>query len=298
MNNHFHVGLAGTGKMGAAMVKRLLSQGHSVTIWNRTIDKTKPLVELGAKSVPTLPDLVSKCDRIITILTDENALDSVYKGPNNILSVAPEGKLFIDMSTVKPAKPIEIGALVKASGASYLECPVGGSIGPASEGKLLGFVGGSEADLERAMDLLNVLCRRVDYLGPLGSGSTMKLAINLPLLVYWQALSEALSIIEPLHLDPKRAIEIISETSGAPNMLKTRGGMIASALGGVVNPNITVDVATMRKDLQAMIDQAASHQRTLPLTSQALACFTQASDEGLSHADCTALLGWWLKNKS
>ena len=76
-----------------------------------------------------------------------------------------------------------------------MECPVGGSVGPASEGKLLGFAGGAEQALARAKPILDQLCRRVQHVGPLGAGATMKPAINLPLMVYWQTLGEALSLI-------------------------------------------------------------------------------------------------------
>ena len=87
-------------------------------------------------------------------------------------------------------------------GAAFVECPVGGSTGPAREGKLFGLVGGAPADIARAMPVLEQLCRRIEHIGALGSGATMKLAVNLPLLVYWQALGEALAICKPLNLPP------------------------------------------------------------------------------------------------
>ena len=122
----------------------------------------------------------------------------------------------------------------------------------------------------------------------------MKLAINLPLMVYWQTLSEALSLIQPLGLDPARVVEIFAETSGGPNMLKVRGPMIAQALSGAKSPQVTVDVATMRKDMNAMLAQAQLQGRELPLTALALGCFERAAGAGLDLADCTQLPVWWL----
>jgi 3-hydroxyisobutyrate dehydrogenase len=167
-------------------------------------------------------------------------------------------------------------------------------VGPALQGKLLGFVGGAAPDLERARELLEVLCRRVEHVGELGAGATMKLAINLPLMVYWQTLSEALSLLQPLGLDPARVVDILSETSGGPNMLKARGPMIAQALAGNADGTVSVNVSTMRKDLRSMLDQAALQQVRLPLAQLTLQSFEQAGAAGLDSADCTQLPVWWL----
>jgi 3-hydroxyisobutyrate dehydrogenase len=289
-----HIGIAGTGKMGTAIAKRLLALGHQVSVWNRTAKRAEPLLAQGAKWADTAAALATAAPVVITMLTDEAALDDVYFGASGLLAGAVKDKLLIDMSTVKPAKQQEVGAKVRASGARYLECPVGGSVGPASEGKLLGFVGGAVDDLERARELLSILCRRLDHVGELGAGATVKLAINLPLMVYWQTLSEALSILQPLGLEPSRVIEILAETSGGPNMLKVRGPMIAQALSGN-GPPVSVNVSTMRKDMRTMVEQAATQHYRLPLTSLALQTFDQAAAAGLDGADCTQLPVWWLR---
>lgn len=290
-----HIGIAGTGKMGSAIATRLLGLGHQVTVWNRTSARAQPLLALGAKWSESPQALAGQTDTVISMLTDEVALDQVYSGNNSLLAGSVGRSLFIDMSTVRPHKQQDIGAKVKAAGGAYLECPVGGSVGPALEGKLLGFVGGDPAYLERARQVLELLCRRIEYVGPLGSGATMKLAINLPLMVYWQTLGEALSLIEPLGLDPKRVMEIFSETSGGPNMLKTRGPMIAQALSGTGNGQVTVDLSTMRKDVRSMLAQGALDQSELPLTALTLQCLDRAADSGLDSSDCTQHLVWWLQ---
>ena len=289
-----HIGIVGTGKMGSAMTKRLLTQGHQVTVWNRTPERAQPLKELGAAVATSLPALAAAADVVISIVTDAAALRSVYEGPHSLLSAKPQGQLFIDMSTVSADTTRANGALVRAAGARYLECPVGGSVGPALEGKLLGFAGGEAADLERARPVLELLCRRLEHVGELGSGAVMKLAINLPLMVYWQTLSEALSLLQPLGLDPKRVVDILADTSGGPNMLKVRGPMIAQALAGQPG-GVTVNVATMRKDLKSMLDQGTANHYQLPVTSLVLKTFEQAGQQGLDEADCTQLLTWWLQ---
>ena len=292
------IGIAGIGKMGNAIGSRLLGLGYSVSVWNRTPNKTTGLVNAGAHLAATPKLLAESVDVVLTLLTNEAALDEVYSGPHGLLSGAVSQKIFIDMSTVKPAKPKEMALRANAVGAVYLECPVGGSVGPAKEGKLLGFVGGDSADVEKIKPLLDQLCKRVEHVGPYGAGSTVKLAVNLPLMVYWQTLGESLSLVESLGIDPTRMIDILADSSGGPNMLKVRGAMIAQTLSQKKSDQVTVSVATMRKDMRAMIDQAQVNQRQLPLTSLALSQFNTAAETGLDDKDCTELPVWWLAKGS
>lgn len=292
------IGIAGIGKMGNAIGIRLLGLGHTVSVWNRTSDKTTGLVNSGAQRLATPKMLAESVDVVLTLLTNEAALDDVYSGPEGLLTGAVGHKIFIDMSTVKPSKPKEMALRAHAVGAVFLECPVGGSVGPAKEGKLLGFVGGDAADIEKVKPLLDQLCKRVEHVGAHGAGSTVKLAVNLPLMVYWQTLGESLSLVESLGIDPTRMIDILADSSGGPNMLKVRGAMIAQTLSQKKSDQVTVSVATMRKDMRAMIDQAQVNQRQLPLTSLALSQFNTAAETGLDDKDCTELPVWWLAKGS
>ncbi len=190
-----------------------------------------------------------------------------------------------------------LAAKIDAQGAALIDCPVGGSVGPARDGKLIGFAGGAATDVARAKPLLDQMCRRVEHVGAVGSGASMKLAINLPLLVYWQALGEALVLCKPLGLDPARVMDILADTSGGPNVLKVRGPAIAKALQGQDTGAITFDIDSIRKDLQTMIEEAQSLGGTLPVTARALECFDEASREGLGKGDATLLPARWT-NKS
>jgi 3-hydroxyisobutyrate dehydrogenase len=282
-------GIAGTGRMGAAMASRLLSVGRELIVWNRTPEKTKDLVAAGAQIAASPDALVARADLIITMLTDDRAIESLYHGAGGLLSGRVAGKLFVEMSTVRPEVEIALAARVKEKGASLIDCPVGGTVGPAREGKLFGFVGGSDADVARARPVLDQVCRRVEHVGPVGAGARMKLAINLPLMVYWQAFGEALALCAPLGLDPDRLIGIFSETSGGPNVLKSRGPAIAAALRGQDTGPVTFDVDLIRKDLRVMIAEAEALGTELPVSQRALECFDDAAREGLGSKD-----GAWL----
>jgi 3-hydroxyisobutyrate dehydrogenase len=123
----------------------------------------------------------------------------------------------------------------------------------------------------------------------------MKLAINLPLLVYWQALGEALSLCQPLGIDAARLMDILADTSGAPNMLKVRGASIAATLQGKETTPVTVDIDTVRKDLRTMVEEARAMSRTLPLTARALECFDEAVKDGWGARDVTMFPVRWLQ---
>jgi 3-hydroxyisobutyrate dehydrogenase len=205
----------------------------------------------------------------------------------------------IDTSTVRPDTMASIGASALQAGAAFVECPVGGSIVPAKEGKLFGLAGGSKTDVARAMPILEQLCRRVEHVGePLGSGATMKLAINLPLLVYWQALGEALTICKPLNLPPERLIDILSDTAGTPTALKARGPGIARMLSGQPAGETAFGLSAAKKDLATAVAFGRSIDAALPVTASALACFEEAEAAGLGDADATAVSSRWVRRSN
>ncbi len=114
---------------------------------------------------------------------------------DGLLAGGIEGRLVIDMSTLLPDESLAVAAKVIGGGADFVDGPVGGTVAPALKGQLLGMAGGSEAAFARAKPIRDQLCRRVEHVGPVGSGARMKLAINLPLAIYWQTLAEALVML-------------------------------------------------------------------------------------------------------
>ncbi len=287
------IGVCGTGRMGSSIAQRLISLGHEVTVWNRSSAKAKPLADAGARLAASPAGLVEGCEITIVMLLNDNATEMVYRGANGILQGELAGKLIIDMSTVRPDTMKSNGLAVSRQGGAFVECPVGGSTGPAKEGKLLGLVGGTNADVSRATPLLEQLCRRIEHVGELGSGATIKLAINLPLLVYWQALGEALTICKPLGLPPDRLIDILSDTSGTPTAMKGRGPFIARMLGGAPLEEPAFGLSAAKKDLATAVQFAGSLPAQLPVAAAALACYEAAEAAGLGDADATAASVRW-----
>ena len=279
--------------MGAAMAARLIEKGNEVQVWNRSANKAAELVAAGARQASSPAQLAGNADIIVTMLTNAESLADVYEGATGLLSGDVKGKTFIEMSTVQPHDEVALAVKVRARGARFVECPVGGTVGPARSGALLGVAGGEKADFDVALPVLNQLCRRVDLVGPVGSGAKLKLALNLPLLVYYQALGEAMLLCRDIGLDNKWLMEFMAETSGGPNVLKARGPAIATALsGGEVTP-VTFDIDLVLKDLRTILDEAKVRGVRMPVVEQTLAVYEGAAKAGWGARDAATLPAWW-----
>ena len=292
-----NIGVAGLGAMGAAIAARLLEAGHQVTVWNRTAEKTKPLADAGAKVAATPAAVAAASEAVITILTDGAAIDAVYHAADGLLSGDVAGKLFVEMSTVPPKVETDLAPQVRAKGAAFVECPVGGSTAPARQGKLLGLMGAEPADAARAKPILNALCRKVEHCGPVGTGASMKLAINLPLMVAWQAYGEAFAIARDVGWEPKRLLDLFVESNGANNALKTRAEMIVAMLEGRDPGPTTFSIANGLKDLHTMVATGAAKGADMPATKAALAAFEEANAKGFGGGDGARMPVYWANRK-
>lgn len=287
------IGVAGLGKMGAAISARLLETGHELIVWNRSPAKADPLVAAGASRAGTPAELATQADTVISMLFDAPALDAVYRGADGLLAGRIEGTLFIEMSTVRPEAHQALAAEARRRGAAYLECPVGGTTGPARQGRLIGLAGGETADFARARPVLDQLCRRLEHVGPVGAGASMKLAINLPLLVFYQAFGEANALVRHLGRDPAWLVDLFADSSGGPNLLKNRGAALAAALGGNDPGPPGFDIDSIRKDLRTMREEAAARGFDLPVTERALSVFDAAAGQGWGRRDGAWLPAFW-----
>lgn len=295
-----NVGLCGTGRMGTAIAHRLLDLGYQVSVWNRTAEKARPLLERqrGAVFAPSPTELATNCEVIFSSLTDEAAVDAVYNGAQGVLSGQVAGKVLVEMSTLNPTAVRALSERVRAKRAALVECPVSGTVGPAREGKLLGLAAGEREDYDRVRPILEQLCRRVDYLGTAGAGASMKLAVNLPLVVYWEALGEAMSLCRDARIDPALILEIMMESSGGANALRNRAPKVLSALREGAKPEVGFDIDGMRKDLKTMAEVSGAMGIHLPLVSKVIECYDEAARAGWGNRDASAMAVFRLAQSS
>ncbi|AMN44442.1 NAD(P)-dependent oxidoreductase [Rhodoplanes sp. Z2-YC6860] len=293
-----HIGIAGVGRMGSNIGARLMEMGQTLTIWNRTADKTEALVKAGAKLAASPAALAGSVDAVMTIITNADAIQAMYHGPDGLLSGDVTGQLFIEMSTVPPEVQVALAEKVRAKGAAYVECPVSGSVIPARTGKLLGLMGAEPADAARARPILDHICRRVLHTGPVGNGAAMKLAVNLPLMVYWQALGEQLALCKDLKIDPAALLDFLSETSGAATVLKQRMPGIIARLNNEPSDIRTFNLDGGIKDVKAMLSEGDKRGVELPLLKQTLACYEEARRTMPGNDEVSNVAAYWSSRKS
>jgi 3-hydroxyisobutyrate dehydrogenase len=292
-----HIGIAGVGRMGSNIGARLMEMGQTLTVWNRTADKAEPLLKAGAKLATSPAALAGSVDAVMTIITNADAIQAMYHGPDGLLSGDVKGQLFVEMSTVPPEVQVALAEKVRAKGAAYVECPVSGSVIPARTGKLLGLMGAEPADAMRARPILDHICRRVLHTGPVGNGAAMKLAVNLPLMVYWQALGEQLALCKDLKIDPAALLDFLSETSGAATVLKQRMPGIVARLNDETSDIRTFSLDGGIKDVKAMLSEGAKRGVELPLLTQTLACYEEARRTMPGQDEVSNVAAYWPSRK-
>ncbi len=274
------IGIAGTGRMGTAIGGRLLAAGFELMVWNRTPRRTDSLADAGARLARTPSDLAQSCDVVLTLLTDDRALEAVFSGPDGLLTADVAGKLFVEMSTVRSATIERLAATTVERGAGFVDAPVSGSLAPARAGQLLALAGGADADVERARPVLAAFSRRIAHVGPAGSGTTMKLVLNMPMAVYWQGLSEALAMGAQAGLELATMLELIADSGAAIGALKPKIPQMLGQAG-----EVGFSITGVRKDLLAMIETGQRHGVPMPAGSAALACFMAATAAGRGDED-------------
>ena len=285
MTSKTSLGFVGLGKMGGAMAARLIEKGADLTVWNRTPKRIAPLAALGAHQADSLHDVAGGCEVVISIVSDDEAALSIYTEPGGLLDGARRGQLFIDMSTLRPETVLQIAGQARKLGASFLDSPVAGTIAPARQGQLVALVGGKREDLERAKPVLNLMCRRIIHAGDQGQGALLKLVVNLPLGVYWQALTEAIALGHEGGLSMNLMLDTIS-ASGA--CLAALPAQIPTILDPDAGNNF--DVETMRKDLTYVVGAATNAGIATPAAAAALATYHKAVDAGYAKDDAVAIV--------
>lgn len=281
------VGILGLGKMGRAIAERLEGEGQDLVVWNRSPGKAEGL---SARVADSPAEVASQCDVILSVLSDDAAIESVYGGDGGLLTADLSGKTIVEMTTTAPETTRALEARVESAGGQLLECPVGGTVGPAQQGQLLGLAGGSAAAFAAAQPVLEQITRRLEHLGSMGAGAAMKLAINLPLMIYWGALGEALRLAGKGGIDTDLALSVLADSSGAIGAAKKRVGPIGAYLAGDLKEPTNFEMRTAIKDMGLM--QVLGGGNNVPLISAALEQAKRAEADGFGTRDASLLAAW------
>jgi 3-hydroxyisobutyrate dehydrogenase-like beta-hydroxyacid dehydrogenase len=199
--------------MGSRMAGRLLAAQHDMIVYDRLREAARPLEQRGATVAAGSRQVAAGADVVFSSVTNDAALEQVMFGPDGVLAGARPGTTIIDMSTVSPGASRRLHEAGRRAGVAVLDAPVSGSTPQAEQGQLVIFVGGEEDVYRKCQPLLAVLGSKTQYLGPSGSGTTMKLCVNTLLGLGVQALAEAIALGEKGGLPRERFLQVLGETA-------------------------------------------------------------------------------------
>lgn len=276
-------GIVGTGNMGRPIAEHLSEVGETLVLWNRTPEKAQGVP--NSTVAPTPRDVAMASDIILSILANDTALHTAYHGPGGLLEADLTGKTIVELCTTSPQTVEALEQAVVARGGLFVECPVSGNVVPARSGQLMGLAGASQAAFDSAQPLLAKMTRRLEHLGPVGAGAAMKLAVNLPLMVYWSALGEALGLALSKGVDPALALDILGDSSGAIGAAKKRIPPIHDMLVKGDPGSVSFSLTNAIKDMKLMTGLADEAGRPNDVISAVLAKAEAAAAGGWEAYD-------------
>jgi 3-hydroxyisobutyrate dehydrogenase-like beta-hydroxyacid dehydrogenase len=279
------VGVAGLGKMGTALAKRLLSQNVSVVAWNRTALAIERLLSEGALPANDLRSLWDGTAAVVTSLADDTALKAVCLGRRGLLAVAPPGALLIEMSTVSPGASASLAEEATARGVHYLRCPISGNPATVEGGKAMLIASGTSSTLARAREVLSLVAPKVTWVGENEEARVIKLAINAMLAATTEVLAELVVLSECYGIDRSVALEAVGgSVIGSPFVAYKRPALVSR------DYRATFTTAMLLKDLDLVNDAASEMAIGLPVTKLVHRLIADACGAGLGDADFLALL--------
>ena len=268
--------------MGLPMSKNLVKAGCNLTVFNRSKNKAEPLKEFGAKISNTLKDAVDGSDIVITMLTDDTAVDEVMNNDDFTKSLK-SGAIVIDMSSVKPTTATKHGNNLKLKNINYLDAPVsGGTIG-AEEASLAIMVGGEQNIFDDAFDILKKMGNPT-LVGPIGSGQVSKLANQIIVGLTIGAVAEAVTLCEKAGADPNKMIKALSGGWADSKVLQTHGKRM-------INKDFTPKGRTSvhLKDMNNILECANNYNTHLPISNLVKEMYKSLVENGHGETDHSSL---------
>ena len=276
------IGFIGIGLMGLPMAKNLLKAGYSLKAFNRSQKKAEALKEFGAEIATSIEDVVSNSDVVITMLTDDMAINEVMDS-SNFLENLKSNTTVIDMSSVKPTTATKYGNNLKSKNIKYLDAPVsGGTIG-AEEASLAIMVGGEQDVFNEALDILKAMGNPT-LVGPVGSGQVSKLANQIIVGLTIGAVAEAITLCEKAGANPNKMIKALSGGWADSKILQTHGKRM-------IDKDFTPKGRTSvhLKDMNNILECANSHNTHLPISNLVKEMYKTLVENGHGETDHSSL---------
>jgi 3-hydroxyisobutyrate dehydrogenase-like beta-hydroxyacid dehydrogenase len=259
------LGFIGLGNMGSLMAGRLLDHGFHVEVYDRDLARAEAMVAKGAVVAKNNVELARSVDVLLSCLTNDEAVQSVYGGAEGVFARARAGTVVLEMSTISPESSRELHRQGATLGIEVMDVAISGSTPAAESGALTLLAGGDEELFRAATPIFEVLAKQYFLLGGPGSGTTMKLVVNTLLGLGMQAIAEAVVLGEKAGLDRKRLLDVLSHTAViAPAHM----GKLARIAINDYTPQFPLRL--MNKDFKLILEAAAEVQTPMPATEAAL----------------------------
>ncbi len=278
-----HIGFLGIGLMGAPMAANLLKAGFTLTVWNRTEAKTKPLADAGAGVADAPADVAKRADAVIVMLENGPVVTEVLFDRGVADALAP-GTLVIDMASIPPATARDHAKRLKEKGFGHLDAPVSGGTRGAADAALAIMVGGAPEDFARANEIFQAL-GRATLVGPAGAGELAKCTNQVIVAITIGAVAEGLLLAAAGGADPAAVRQAITGGFADSRILQEHGRRMIERDFVPGGPS-----RMQMKDLNAALDAAAEASLALPITSKLRELFQALLDAGGNEFDHSALL--------
>jgi len=277
-----NIGFVGLGAMGQVIVPRLMAAGYPVTGWNRSAERAAPLIQDGMKWAASPAGVSAASDVTFSIVTDGGAVKDVALGEQGILAGMRPGGVYIDMGTISPEVTRAVAAQFAAKGFPMLDAPLSGTTLTVEQGNASLMIGGDRATFERVEPVLRAIGPKVTYIGESGLAVTMKLAVNLLLMVEVIAFGEAVALAEKGGVKREVALDAILKSVAASPVLGYRGPLI---LEGKMPKVPFADVTLQQKDMLLVLELARKLGSPAPLAAGANEMMNACRGLGIDHND-------------
>jgi len=276
------VGVVGTGRMGANMARRLKDVGYDVTaLYDVNAQAARDVAEeLGGKAYERLPDVTANADVIVTVVSDDAAMDKILAEQGESLLENSSGRMFINCATVSPSTHVEVERRANARGASAIEACMASSIPQARNGTLYLMCGGKEDAFERVRPMLQKMSSSLRYIGEAGKAAQVKALVNMVMNINTAGLAEGLGLGAALGLDMDMLRQVFSQTGANSRVLETDGADMENR-----DHETYFSAEHAAKDSRIALELARDAGLTLPLAQATYNQYERMKSLGLGNLD-------------
>ena len=279
------IGIIGIGMLGEAVAENLLNLGYDISVYNRTIEKTRGVQIKGATVMSSPKAVAENTELVIIIVKDAIAVREVSFGKNGIIESGNKKLIVADMSTIDSVESKNIANEFQQNKIQKLEIPVMGGPNVAITGKLVMMASGPKTSFDYCKEIFDKIANKVFFLGEQGTANSIKLAMNLQITMLALSLSEGITLVEKSKVDPKIFLKVLNSTYFKTGMSENKAFKMING-----DYDATFTMANLKKDITTMTNTAKELGIKLPMISKAEEIYENAINEGLGNLDYTRII--------